>query len=382
MKTDTMENKKILIIASFAGSLIRFRGDFIQSLIKNNFDVYTAAPEYTDSDKDQLLAMGAKPMTFALQRTGLNPVNDFKAIDALKNIMISQKIDLVFPYTIKPVIYGSIAANRCKIPVVSLITGLGYTFSGVSKKARILQRFNEKLYKLSIRKNKVIVFQNKDDYQLLLDRKVISKNQVVDFVSGSGVNLDEFSFKVKNPTDKVKFLLVARLIKEKGIALFMEAAKVLKAKHPKTEFHLIGALETSPTAISEDEINKLHKDRIIVYHGKQSNIAEHLHKTDVFVLPSYYREGLPRTTLEACACGNPIITTDSVGCRESVKEGVNGFLIQPKDLNGLIEAMEFFIDNPSKVEEMGYNSRKYAEERFDVDIINKNLTRIINDVLH
>ena len=376
-----MDKKRILLIASFAGSLIRFRGDFIKSLIANDFEVFTAAPEYTESDTEIIKAMGAIPIEFNLQRTGLNPLNDLKSIKELKSIMKDNKIDLVFPYTVKPVIYGSMAANSCKIPVISLITGLGYAFTGLSAKARTLQRFNEILYKLSIRKNKIIVFQNKDDYQLFLDRKVISKQQRVDFVSGSGVNLNQFTFKEKHASDKVSFLLVARLIEEKGIALYMQAAKLLKAKYPKAVFNLIGAPETSPSAISEDELNEMHKEGIIVFHGKQNNIEEHLHQNDIFVLPSYYREGLPRTTLEACACGNPIITTDSVGCREAVKEGENGFLIEPQNLEALVKPMEYFITHPDKIKDMGINSRKYAEERFDVNIINNDLVQLIKSVL-
>ncbi len=193
---------------------------------------------------------------------------------------------------------------------------------------------------------------------------------------------NQFSFKEKKASEKVSFLLVARLIKEKGIALYIQAAEILKKKYPNAEFHLIGAPETSPSAISENKLNEMHKEGIIVFHGKQKNIEEHLHNKDVFVLPSYYREGLPRTTLEACACGNPIITTDSVGCRESVKEGINGFLIEPQNLDALVKPMEFFITNPEKIKEMGINSRKYAEERFDVNIINKDLVGIINKVLN
>jgi len=376
-----MRNKRVLLLASLANSLIRFRGDFIKSLIKNGFDVYTAAPGYSEKHHQQIVDMGAIPIEFNLQRTGLNPIKDFKTILELKSILKDNKIDLVFPYTVKPVIYGSMAANMSKVPVISLITGLGYAFSGLTTKARLLQRFNETLYKLSIRKNKVIVFQNKDDYQLLLDRKVISKNQKVNFVSGSGVNLAQFKFKEKNATDKVSFLLIARLIKEKGIGLYMEAAKILKKKYPNAEFHLIGQLESSPTAIDEAQLNDYHQKNIIRYHGFQRNIEEHLHKRDVFVLPSYYREGLPRTNLEACACGNPIITTDSVGCREAVRDGENGFLIEPQNLSALVKAMEFFIANPDKIKEMGIKSRKYAEERFDVDIINKDLISLIKKEL-
>lgn len=376
-----MENKRILLIASYDGSLIEFRGDFIKNLINNEFDVYAAAPEFTEHYRKLIKDIGAVPIDFKLQRTGLNPLKDFKSIQELKSIIKRHKIDLVFPYTVKPVIYGSIAANMCKVPVISLITGLGYAFTGLSFKVRTLQRFNEMLYKLSIRKNKVIVFQNKDDYELFLDRKIITKHQKVDFVSGSGVNLNKYTFKEKNSTENVSFLLIARLIKEKGISYYMEAAKILKAKYPKTEFHLIGGNENSPSAISKNEINLLHDQGVIIFHGIQHNIEKHLQQRDVFVLPSYYREGLPRTNLEACACGNPIITTDSVGCRESVRHGVNGFLIEPQSQDALIEAMEYFITNPDKIKEMGYNSRKYAEERFDVNIINNDLLKLINNVL-
>ena len=375
-----MKKKRILIIASFAGSISWFRGDFIKCLIQNGMEVLTASPDYLQEDFEAIRAIGAIPIEFNLQRTGLNPFKDFKSIMELKSIIKEYHIDLVFPYTVKPVIYGSIAANLCNVSVISLITGLGYAFSGLSTKARILQNLNEILYKLSIRKNKIIVFQNKDDYQLFLDRKVISKRQRVAFVSGSGVNLNQFSFKEKEASTEVSFLLVARLIEEKGIGLYMEAAELLKAKYPKAEFHLIGPAETSPSAISIDDINKLNDEGVIVFHGLQTNMVEHFHKRDIFVLPSYYREGLPRTTLEACASGNPIITTDSVGCREAVKEGINGFLIEPQNLPALVKAMEYFILHPEKIREMGINSRKYAEERFDVNIINNDLVKLIKSV--
>lgn len=376
-----MLKKRILLVASYDGSLIEFRGDFIKHLISHGFEVFTAAPNFSEKYHQKIIELGATPIEFNLQRTGINPLKDFQTIQELKRIIKRNKIDLVFPYTVKPVIYGSIAANMCKVPVISLITGLGYTFSGVSSKAKILQRFNEILYKISVRKNKVIIFQNNDDHQLFLDRKVISKHQKVDFVSGSGVNLHQFTFKEKEVSAGVSFLLVARLIKEKGIGLYMEAAEILKEKYPKAEFHLIGPTETTPTAISKEKLNFLHKAGTIIFHGHQSNIKEHLHNNDIFVLPSYYREGLPRTNLEACACGNPIITTDSVGCRESVIEGVNGFLIEPQNLEALIKPMEYFINNPDKIREMGINSRKYAEERFDVNIINNDLLELIKNVL-
>ena len=374
-----MEKKRILIVASFSRSLIHFRGDFIISLIKNGFNVYTAAPNYDEDVSDRLISIGANPIEFNLNRTGLNPISDIKSILELKSIIKTNKIDLIFPYTVKPVIYSSIAGNWCRTPVISLITGLGFTFTGLTLKARLLQRLNEFLYKISIRKNKVIVFQNKDDYALFLDRNIISTKNKVDFVSGSGVNLNKYPGRVNNNTsDSISFLLVARLIKEKGIGLFIEAAEILKKKYPKAEFHVIGATSNSPSAIKIEKLNELHKRKIIVFHGIQLNVPEHLNKKDIFVLPSYYREGIPRSILEALSVGLPVITTNTPGCKETVKKDKNGILIKPRDLKELINAMEFFLLNKDKIKEMGINSRKYAEERFDVNIVNSDLIKLIN----
>jgi glycosyltransferase involved in cell wall biosynthesis len=378
-----MSNKKrILVLSSLANSLINFRGDFIKSLIKNGYQVYAAAPEFSQKKRNELENIGAIPVKYNLQRTGLNPFKDFKTILELKKLIVTNKIDLVFPYTVKPVIYGSIAANMNKTPVVSLITGLGFAFTGLTFKARTLQRLNEFLYKLSIRKNKTIVFQNPDDYQLFLDRKVISKKQKVGFVSGSGVNLEQFKTRVnKNASDVISFIIVARLIKEKGIQLFIDAAQTLKAKYPKTEFHVIGQPENSPSAVKSEQLNDLHDKGTIIYHGLQHNIPEHLFKRDVFVLPTYYREGVPRSILEALSVGMPVITTNTPGCKETVIHKKNGFLIEPQNLDELIKSMEYFLTNKEKIKEMGINSRNYAKDRFDVNIINKNLLGIINNVI-
>ncbi|WP_053977895.1 glycosyltransferase family 4 protein [Mangrovimonas xylaniphaga] len=377
-----MKKKRILIVASYSGSLIHFRGDFIKSLINHDFAVYTAAPNYSVEITQQLLNIGAKPIEFKLERTGLNPLNDLKSISELRYIIKTSKIDLVFPYTVKPVIFSSLAANQCKVPVISLITGLGFAFTGITFKARILQRLNEFLYKQSIRKNKVIIFQNKDDYALFLDRKIISKKNKVCFVSGSGVDLNKYKVRINNNTSNViSFLLVARLIEEKGIQLYIEAAELLKQKYPDVEFHVIGEPDQSPSAIKLEKLNDLNNKNIIVYHGKQANIPEHLFKRDVFVLPTYYREGIPRSILEALSVGLPIITTESPGCKETVIKGKNGILIPPRNLEQLVCAMEFFIIHKEKIKEMGINSRKYAEERFDVNIINEDLLNIINSNL-
>jgi glycosyltransferase involved in cell wall biosynthesis len=378
-----MEKKRILVVASCANSLINFRGDFIKRLIEEGYDVYTAVDSYTDNVLAKLNAYGVKKtLEYKLQRTGLNPFKDLQTIFNIKNLIKDNNIDLVFPYTVKPVIYSSIAANINKVPVISLITGLGFTFTGLSRKARLLQHLNEFLYKISVRKNKIIVFQNKDDQNLFFKRHILTKKNKTAVVSGSGVNLEQFKFRInENKSGKTSFVIVTRLIKEKGTHLFIEAAKALKSKYPNTEFHIIGSIEDSPSSIKIEALQSLHEEGVVIFHGAQSNILEHLTQRDVFVLPSYYREGVPRSILEALSVGLPIITTDTPGCRETVIEGENGFLIPTQNLESLIKSMEYFITNPEQVKEMGLKSRAYAENRFDVNIINKDLLDHINSVL-
>jgi glycosyltransferase involved in cell wall biosynthesis len=174
---------------------------------------------------------------------------------------------------------------------------------------------------------------------------------------------------------------VARLLREKGIHLYVEAAKALKSEFPNAEFHVIGASLPSPSALDPEHLQKLDEKGIVVFHGRQNRVQDFLHDTDVFVLPTYYREGIPRSILEALSVGMPIITTDSPGCRETITNYENGILVKPRDLNELEKAMRFFLENPAKIESMGLTSRKMAETIFDVNIINENLISICNSVL-
>jgi glycosyltransferase involved in cell wall biosynthesis len=375
-----MAKKKILLIASAAGSLVHFRGDLIKDLIRNNYEVYASAPEMDNIVKQKLVELGAMPIEFSLQRTGLNPIKDFISIFQLKHIISKYQINMVFPYTIKPVIYGSIAARMANVPAVSLITGLGFTFSGSSKKAKFLQSITEIMYRVGLKKNKAIIFQNSDDVELFRKRKVIDKNQQIEIVNGSGVNLERYPYRVnKNKTTRVVFLIVARLIEEKGIHLFIESAEILKKDFPNAEFHVIGSPGESPSAIKLGKLEELHKRKVIVYHGQKRNVPDFLFNSDVFVLPTYYREGIPRSILEALSVGMPIITTNTPGCKETISKGLNGVLIEPKKLDSLIDAMRYFLENPGKIEELGVNSRKLAEDKFNVDIINRRIFNILQE---
>jgi len=377
-----MQNKRILIVCSFHGSLLNFRGDLIIDLISSGYEVYCAAPDFEQKTMDQLHQLGAKTVEILMERTGLNPFKDLASIKNLKKVIQNNNIDLVFAYTIKPVIYSSIAARQAEVPAVSLITGLGFTFSAVNLKSKILQTITQRLYKYGLKKNSTVIFQNSDDLQLFLDLDVIGKSQKTAVVHGSGINLERFAFRerTKSKGDAIRFVIVGRLIKEKGADMFLDAAKILRKKYPNAEFHLIGGPpENSSNAISLSRLKTYQDQGIIVYHGHQNNIATLIAKNDVFVLPTYYREGVPRSILEALSVGMPVITTDTPGCKETIDNGTNGILIPSQDLNALVNAMEFFIEKPEKIGPMGQKSRRLAEKKFDVAIINKQIIDILNN---
>ncbi len=377
------DKKKIVLIASHAPSLIPFRGDFMVELIQNNYEVYAAAPNFDENEaaKEKLSSMGITPVEFKLHRTGLNPFKDIQSIFSIKKMIRENEIDIVFPYTIKPVIYGSLAASSLKLPIISLISGLGYTFTGVSLKARLLQKVTSMLYRMALRKNRAVVFQNKDDKDLFLTKKILSPTQNYHVVNGSGVNLDRYA--AKNPgntTDKVVFVFVARLIREKGIELYIKAAKKLKEKYPLAEFHVIGMkLAKDTSSLDQTLFQEAIDNNYIIHHGAQSRVDLFLAKSDVFVLPTYYREGVPRSILEALSVGLPIITTNTPGCKETIIGGENGVLIEPQNLEQLIDALELFLKDKNNIKAMGLKSRTLAETKFDVKIINSHLIKVVND---
>src|SRR5690606_8175186 len=225
--------KKILILCSFDKSLVHFRGEMMDTLLGNGYQGFAAAPGFEQTILDELTDMGVIPIEYKLQRTGLNPWKDLQSIMSIQKIIKENKINIVFPYTIKPVIYGSLAGRFTGTPVISLITGLGFTFSKGSIKARILQRISEILYRVSLRKNRAVIFQNQDDRALFVKRGILSKTQITHIVDGSGINLDNYPYRENdNSSKKIIFVFVARLIREKGAELFMQAAIKLKPQFP------------------------------------------------------------------------------------------------------------------------------------------------------
>tara|TARA_R110002073_G_scaffold141109_5_gene292143 strand:- start:111 stop:1178 length:1068 start_codon:yes stop_codon:yes gene_type:complete len=354
----------------------------IKSFIANGYKVFAGAPNFQDNTSQTLSDLGVVNVEFPLQRTGLNPWKDLMSVLKIRNIIIKNEIDLLFPYTIKPVIYGSLAGRFTNTPVISLITGLGFTFSKSSIKARVLQKVTEVLYKIALSKNNAIIFQNSDDVALFREKGILNKNQNTHIVDGSGIHLERYPFRENNKvSDKIIFVFVARLIREKGADLFMDAAQKLKTEFPKAEFHIIGNIDNSPSSINPNRLSELNERKIITYHGFKKNVANYLTNSDVFVLPTYYREGIPRSILEALSIGMPVITTNTPGCKETVLRNENGILIEPKQLNELILGIRFFLENPASIGPMGNRSRKLAVERFNVDIINDMILKIVNNNL-
>ncbi len=370
--------KKIAIISSQGFSILNFRGDLIQDLVKNKNIVYTLAPDFTNKMKNNIEVLGAKPVDIKMSRTGINPLVDFINFIFLIHELNKLNPDIVIVYFIKPVIYGTLASWIIRVKKrIAIIEGLGLTFSFNnynSLKKRVIRKIMKTLYKISLSKAHNVFFLNCSDMEYFLEEKLIDKKQ--SFMIGAiGVNLNEWFFE-KEINKEIVFMLAARLLKEKGVYEFVEAAKQIKKIHKKTRFIILGDVDKNPNSVSKKDLLEWSEKKIIEWPG-HVDVKKWIGKSSVFVLPSYYREGVPRSIQEAMSKGRAIITTNLPGCRETVEEGANGYLIKPKDINSLKDAMLRFINKPQLIQKMGIRSRKIAEERFDVKKINKKIMKII-----
>jgi len=354
---------KIVIIAGFAPSLVHFRGNLIQEMIKQGHEVIGMAPE--EGFGPALQALGAEYQRIPLVRNGMNPLQDLRTLRFLVKKMREIKPDVVFSYTAKPVIYGSLAARMANVEnIYSMITGLGYAFIGKTWKQRLVALFLTRLYQNAARFNKRLIFQNPDDLAMFQELNIVKEGTKTTIVNGSGVDIDKFASTGK-PLQPLSFLLIGRLIWDKGIGEFVEAARLLKKRYPQVRFRILGPLDGNPNAITSEHIRRWQEDQLIEYLGQTDDVRPFLEETSVYVLPSY-REGTPRSVLEAMSMGRPVITTDAPGCRETVIDGVNGYLVPVKDAKQLASAMERFIVNPDLIPVMGTKSRQIAIEKYDV----------------
>jgi glycosyltransferase involved in cell wall biosynthesis len=366
---------KIVLIAGYGPSLLNFRGPLLAEMVRLGHEVTALAPLEETPFQAELEAMHVHFQAIRLHRRGMNPLRDLVTLLDIREKLRHIQPDLVLSYTIKPVIYGSLAARLAQVPSInSLVTGLGSAFfrSGVS--GRLVKGLVEGLYRAALRHNRTVIFQNPDDAAFFRREKIVPQTTATLITPGSGVDLARFKpapLPQKTPT----FLLVARLLRAKGVYEFAEAAKRIKKEYPNARFHLVGPLENTPGSdgVREADLHQWREQGLLEWFGLVEDIRPRLAACSVFVLPSYYGEGLPRTLLEAAAMGRPAITTDHPGCREGVVHEQTGLLVPVRDVQGLSAAMKRFIIQPALAQTMGKAAQELARTTFDVRLVNQTI---------
>lgn len=372
--------KHILIITSYGPSLINFRLPLIKKLMLKGHKVSVASPKNKFSNKLQkkLKDLGVKIIFFSISNTSLNFFKDCKTILEIFKIIKNYKPSMVIAYTVKPVIYSGLVLKYFKkISYFPIITGLGYTFiDKFTIKHKIIKYLIIQLYQKSLKSSKKIIFQNKDDQSLFWKLKIIKEKNISNVVNGSGVDLNIYP--LSDLPSKPVFLMISRLIVDKGVREYVEAAKIVKSRFSNARFQLAGYLDNNPSAITADELQSWIKESNIEYLGEKESVQSILQSCKFYVLPSY-REGVPRSVLEALSMGRPIITTDVPGCRETVIHKKNGLLVPVKDTIALSEAMISLLEESEEnIKKMAFESYLLAKNKFEIDKVNKCILKIIN----
>jgi glycosyltransferase involved in cell wall biosynthesis len=368
-------NPKVIIVANTSWYLQNYRLPLIKELESRNVAVVAVAPY--DDYSEQLKRASVRYLDVPMRRGRLNPLEDMGLMIRLYRIYKAEEPDVVFHNTIKPVIYGSIAGRNARVRcVLNMIPGLGYVFTGDRIIHQILRPLVKLMYRFALKDSTNVLFQNpEDEYYFRWNSLVDGVKTGVTY--GSGVDLDHFHYvEPVSGKQECTFLMFGRILWDKGVAEFVEAAREVKQVYPESRFQLAGMIdEDNPTHIERKVINEWNNSGYINYLGVKTDVRGLIAKADVVVLPSYYKEGVPRSLLEAMAMGKPIITTDMPGCRETVMQNLNGLLIPPRNAKALSEAMQYFITQPGRRVQMGREGRKLAVERFDVRRVNREILR-------
>lgn len=363
-----------MVIGALPSSLYNFRGHLIQCLKNRGFRVEGLASGASNDEVKAVEQLGAGYIDYPVSRSGLNPIEDLKTFKALRAIFKSQQPDVILAYTIKPIIWGAFAARfvpNCRF--YALVTGLGFAFQKGNWKKYLLMKLVVFLYKTALKNTAKVIFQNPDNRQVFIDLGIVSEHKTA-VVNGSGVDVSHFGVKALPSTPK--FLLIARLLGDKGIREYAKAAAVVKQQYPEAEFHLVGPEDPSPDGIQISEVNQWHESGVIHYHGATSDVRPFIKTCNIFVLPSYH-EGMPRTVLEAMAMGRPVLTTNVPGCKETVVNGENGWLVEKANVEQLAERMIWFIEHPEQWKVMGDKGHQMANEKFDVHKVNAEILKIM-----
>lgn len=363
--------KKVLLLGNHGFVIYNFRKELIQRLLSEGYDVYISLPY--DEKVDIMVNWGCKFINTQIDRRGMNPIVDLRLFVFYIKVLKEIKPDVVLTYTIKPNLYGGFACRLLKIPCINNVTGLGSGFN----KNKILRTLLSIMYKISLKESKCVFFQNKVDMQTLVGRRIVTGHY--ELIPGSGVNLQEFTYKEYPEEDPLTFIFVGRIMKDKGIDEYLEAAKIIKNKYPFTQFNIVGFVENTQPQYYEI-IKEFQNKGYINYYGYQTDVRPFLEMAHCLIQPSHGGEGLSNVLLEAAAIGRVLIASNIPGCRETIDENINGYTFKPKSTNSLVEAIEKFINLSYKdKKKMGFFSRKKVENEFNREIVvNAYMEKIMN----
>lgn len=366
--------RSIALITSSAQSLSNFRGPLIGALVAAGVKVWALAPDFDAVGRGRMASLGAEPVDISLDRAGMRPARDLIDLVRLRRTLRRLRPDASFCYFIKPVIYGSLAARLAGVPRrFALMAGMGYVFTlatgegAAGPRRGLLRGLVSRLYRAGLGACERVFFNNGDDLAQLAASGLIDPTKGI-VLGGTGVDLALYPAAppVAGPP---RFLMIARLLREKGVAEYAAAARIVRRACPGAQFHLAGDIDANPGALSRDEVLAWQAEGLLHWHGHVADVRPLIAASSVYVLPSY-REGKPRSTQEAMAMARPVVTTDAVGCRDTVVEGVNGYLVPVRDAEALAAAMLRFVEDPRRIAAMGAASRHMAEQWFDVRRIN------------
>lgn len=365
------DRKRVLVVASLAWSLVNFRGRLLSDMVAAGHDVIAAAPD-ADADVARILAgMGVRNVCIPMQRAAIGIGSDLRTLSALIRLIRAERPDVILAYTQKPIVYSGIAARIVGgTRFHAMVSGLGHAFSPDG--GALLRAILARLYRLALGGAATVIVFNSDDGAEMRRHAMIPSGVPVLQVPGSGIDTARFAQAPLLAGPPV-FLLVARLLGNKGLREYVAAARQLRRTCPHARFQLLGPHDANPAGLPASELQSWVTEGTIEYLGETRDVAPFLAAATVFVLPTWYREGLPRTILEAMATGRAVITTDAPGCRDAVSDGDNGFLVPVRDVDALAVAMRRFIDDPSLAARMGARGRHIAETRYDVAIVNRML---------
>lgn len=363
---------KYIIVSPKNRTVYNFRGDLIRRIIAGGNEVVVTGPDRTDVEKIE--ALGARLEVLPINKNGINPLADLKYLNMLRALFRREKPDVVFGYTAKPVIYGSMAARLEKVPhIAAMVTGAGYAFTAETAKARAIRAVMSALYRAAFACADVVIFQNGEDEAQFVREKLVRREKCRR-VNGSGVNMEKFA-PAPYP-ERMTFFMLSRVMYSKGIREYLQACRMVKEKYPAVRCMLLGACEGIQDSLSAEQLRPYIDEGIIEHFPETDTVADYYRQCSVYVLPSY-REGTPRTVLEAMAMGRPIITTDAPGCRETVRHGETGFLVPVRSAEAVAEKMMAFIEEPDLVASMGRRSLEYCREKFDVTKVNERMCQYL-----